>query len=111
MLVLRDPDVGGAVEESFDADPGLGPRERRAGAGVDTAAECDVTTGIWAGDVEFVGLLELAWMAVGGAVITITVVPAGMSTPPTVVGRRDSRKSPLTGLSIRSVSSMMFGMR
>ena len=34
-----------------------------------------------------------------------------MSTPPTVVGRRDSRKSPLTGLSIRSVSSMKFGMR
>ena len=28
-----------------------------------------------------------------------------MSTPPTVLGTRDSRKSPLTGLSIRRISS------
>ena len=41
----------------------------------------------------------------------ITGVPAAMSTPPTVVGRRARRKSAFTGLSMRSTSSRKFGMR
>ena len=41
---------------------------------------------------------------------TISVAPAGMSTPATVVRRRASRKSPLTGASMRSVSSTKLGM-
>ena len=45
------------------------------------------------------------------ALTSITVVPAGISMSPMVVGTRDSRKSPLTGLSIRSVSSMKLGIR
>ena len=40
---------------------------------------------------------------------TITVVPAASASSPTVVGTRDSRKSPLTGLSMRRHSSMKFG--
>ncbi len=42
---------------------------------------------------------------------TINVVPAGTSTPPTEVGTRDRRKSPFTGLSMRSASSTKLGMR
>ena len=42
---------------------------------------------------------------------TITHVPAGMSTPPTVTGVRDRRKSPLTGLSKRRHSSTNPGIR
>ena len=37
---------------------------------------------------------------------TISVEPDGTSTPPRVTGSLDSRKSPLTGLSKRSASSM-----
>ena len=41
----------------------------------------------------------------------MTVVPAGSSTSPTVTGTLVSRKSPRTGLSNRSVSSMNRGSR
>lgn len=42
---------------------------------------------------------------------SITVVPAGNSTPPSVVATRVNRKSLLIGLSSRSISSTKFGMR
>ena len=112
VLGLGDRDVAHPVEDAFDADPALGPGERRARAGVDAVAERDVLAGVDAVGVELVGALEAARVAVRGARRrTITVVPAGMSTPPTVVGTRDSRKSPLIGLSNRNVSSTKFGMR
>ena len=40
----------------------------------------------------------------------MTVVPAGMVTPPTSVVTRASRKSPFTGLSMRRHSSTKFGI-
>lgn len=43
--------------------------------------------------------------------LTITVVPAGVSTSPTVVVLRAIRNTVFTGLSIRRHSSMKFGMR
>ena len=41
---------------------------------------------------------------------TMTVVPAAISTPPSSVVTRASRKSPFTGLSMRRHSSTKFGM-
>ena len=46
VLLLGDPDVGGAVEQPLEADPRLGPGQRRAGAGVDAAAEREVLAGV-----------------------------------------------------------------
>ena len=43
---LRDPDVGHAVEDAFEADARLGPGERRAGAGVDAEAEPEVLAAV-----------------------------------------------------------------
>ena len=40
----------------------------------------------------------------------MTVLPAGISVPPIVVGTRASRNVPLIGLSSRSISSMNTGM-
>ena len=45
----------------------LDPRERRADADVDAAAEADVLGGVRAADVEAVGIGEDAWVAVGRA--------------------------------------------
>ncbi len=63
------------------------------------------------GGVEVGRLVEMTRITVRGAVTTITVVPAGRVTPATVLRTRDKRKSPLTGLSNRSVSSTKLAMR
>ena len=92
--------------------PRLGAGQRRAGAGVDAAAEGHVLAGVAAVDVERRRVVEAAWVAVGGAVDA-----PSPSCPPGSRRRRpwsapwDSRKSPLTGLSIRSASSMKLGIR
>jgi hypothetical protein len=65
-----------------------------------------VPAGVRASDVERGRVVELAGITVGRAVEHHGDGAGGMSTPPTVVGTRASRKSPLTGLSIRNVSSM-----
>ena len=46
----------------------FGPRERRAGTGVDAVAERDVLARVRAVELELVGALEAARVAVGGAV-------------------------------------------
>ena len=78
----------------------------------DAAPEREVLAGVGPVDVERRRVVEPARVAVRGARSAPSPsCPAGRSTPPTVVGTRESRKSPLTGLSIRSVSSMKLGMR
>src|SRR3954454_11245926 len=62
---LRDPDVGGAIEQTLEPDPGFGPRERRARAAVDTAPEGEVLASVLAFGVEAVRALEAAWISVG----------------------------------------------
>ena len=86
-------------EQALDADPALGAGEWAAGTGVDAAAERQVLARVAAVEPELVRVLELARVAVGGAVDHHHGRAGGMSTPPTVVGTRASRKSPFTGLS------------
>ncbi len=63
----------------------LGPGERRARAGVDAVAERDVLARVRAAGSELVGTFEAARdHGSRRPSSTITVVPAGMSTPPTV---------------------------
>ena len=63
---LRDPDVGRAVEEALDRGDGLGPRERRAGAGVDAVPEREVLAAVRAVEAELGRALELARVAARG---------------------------------------------
>jgi hypothetical protein len=78
VLVLGDPDLGGAVEKTFDADPCLGPSKWSTGAGVNTSPKSDVTPGVWTRRVECVWIVELVRVAVGRPIEHIWVVPAGM---------------------------------
>jgi hypothetical protein len=68
VLVLGDPDLGGAVKQTFDADPCLGPSKLSTGAGVNTSPKSDVTLGVWTRRVECVWIVELFRVAVGGPV-------------------------------------------
>src|SRR6476646_11429190 len=68
VLALRNPDIGGAIPQAFEADPGLGAGQRRAGAAVDAATEGEVLAGVLAFGVERVGIFEAAWVAIGGPV-------------------------------------------
>ena len=68
VLGFGDPDVGEAVEDALEADARFGARERRARTGVDAVTERDVLPRVRAVDVELVGVLEAAGIAVGGAV-------------------------------------------
>ena len=63
MLVLGDPDVGGAVEKTLDADPCLGTSQWSTGARVNTSAKSDVTAGVWTRRIEGVGLVEMLRVA------------------------------------------------
>ena len=65
VVRLADPDVGGAVEQPLEPDPGFGAGQRRAGAAVDAAAEGQVLTGVLAVGIERVRILEAARIAVG----------------------------------------------
>ncbi len=78
VLVLGDPDHGGAVEKTFDADPRLSPSQWSTGARVNTSAKSNVTPGVWTRQVECVWIVEMFRVAVGGPVETIRVAPAGM---------------------------------
>jgi hypothetical protein len=98
VVLFRQPDVARAVEDAFEADPGLGSRQRAARAGVRAASERDVLAGVGAVEAELGWALEAAG------------VPGAMSTPPIVVARRARRKSAFTGLSMRRASSMKLGM-
>src|SRR5262245_15241527 len=68
VLRFRDPDVGHAVEEAFDAHARLGARERRTGTAVDAEPERDLVAGVGAVDAELRRALEPARIAVRGAV-------------------------------------------
>src|SRR6478609_5177538 len=68
VLLLRDPDIGGAVQQPLQADARLGAREWGTWAAVDTAAEREVLAGVLARRVELVRPLEAARIAVGRAV-------------------------------------------
>ena len=48
VVRLADPDVGGAVQQALEPDPGFGAGQRCAGAAVDAAAEGQVLTGVLA---------------------------------------------------------------
>ena len=111
VVCLGDADARRAVEEPLDADPSppcgrvtlpgqlWTPRPKaRCSRASARSTRNSVGSSKWRGS-RFAAPLS-----------TISVAPAGMSTPATVVGRRASRKSPFTGASIRSVSSTKFGM-
>ena len=68
VVRLADPDVGGAVEQPLQSDPGFGAGQRCAGAAVDAAAEGQVLAGVLALGIEGVRILEAARVAVGGPV-------------------------------------------
>ena len=68
VMLFADADVGGAVEQPLEPDPGLGTRQRSAGAAVDAAAEGQVLAGVLAVGVERVRILEAARIAVGRTV-------------------------------------------
>ena len=74
-------------------------------------AERDVAARVARSMSKVSGSVNLRGSRLAAALSSITVVPAGRSTPPTVTGHFDSRKSPLIGLSKRSVSSMKLGIR
>ncbi len=65
---LRDPDVAHAVEDALEADAGLGPRERRARAGVDAEPEPEVLAAVHPVEAELVRIVELPRVVVRGAV-------------------------------------------
>ena len=111
MLGFGDADVGHAVEDPLQADASLRPGERRPRTRVDAVAERDVLPGVRAVDLELVRALEAAGSRFAAPLSIITVVPAGTSTPPSVVVRRAMRKSLFTGLSMRRTSSTKLGMR
>ena len=59
MLRCRDPDVSHTVEQALEADPRLGPGQRRAGARVGAVAEGEMLAGAGAVGNELTGTLEL----------------------------------------------------
>ncbi len=65
---LRDRDVGHAIEEAFEADAGLGTRQRRARARVRAVPEGQVLPSIRAVDTELPGIVEPARITVRGTV-------------------------------------------
>src|SRR4051794_35612150 len=111
VLRLADPDVGGAIQQPLEADAGLRARQRGTGAAVDAATERQVLACVLALGVKRVRILEAPRVAVGRAVDDHQRAPGAERCSPTVVGTRDSRKSPLTGLSMRRHSSMKLGSR
>ena len=86
MFLLGDPDAGRALEHPLDRDSSFGPGQRRAGAEVDAVAEREVFAGVGPVGEELGGAVELAGVRLAAPLRSITVVPAGMSTPPTSVG-------------------------
>ena len=92
VLGLRDPDVGHAVEDPLDADRGL----RRARAARRGRCGCRARTrgagARWRGRRRnSSGCSKRRGSRLAAPLSTITVVPAGISTPPTVVG--DARQA------------------
>ena len=112
MRRLGNPDVPRPLQHSLNADPRLGACERATGAGVQATAKSQVGTGVLPLDDETrVGSSNRRGSRLAAPLSTMTQVPAGISTPPTVVARRASRKSPLTGLSYRRHSSTKSAIR
>ena len=68
VVLLGEPDVAHPVEDALEADPALGPRQRRARAGVVAAPERDVGLRVGAVDPELGRALEPPGVAVGRAV-------------------------------------------
>ena len=101
--------MSGCAREPLDGRAALGPGQRRAGAGVDAAAKRDVLAGVGPGRIEHVRVLEAARSRFAAPFSNISVVPAGHVDAAHGAGTRDSRKSPLIGLSNRSTSSMKLG--
>lgn len=97
--VLVDADIPGAIEQPIQRGQRFGARQWCAGAGVYPSPECYVGARIGPLGVEGVGIGEPARVAISAALTSITIVPAGRSTPPTVTGTLTSRKSPRMGLS------------
>ena len=111
VVLLREADVAHPVEDALEADAALGPGQRPAGAGVGAASEGDVLLAFGRSSRNSAGHSNRRGSRLAAPLSSITGVPAGMSTPPTVVARRARRKSAFTGLSMRSASSMKSGMR
>ena len=99
VMFFVDPDVTGPVEKAFQTHHGLGPGQRGTRATVYATAERDVGPHIHPVDVEYVRVGNFRGSRLSAALISINVVPAGRSTPPTFTGTFDNRKSPRTGLS------------
>lgn len=60
MRLLADRDPFGPLQQPLDGDPGFGPGQGRAGAGVRPAAEGDVLAGVGPARVERVRIGEPA---------------------------------------------------
>ena len=56
-----DGDVGHPVQDALDRDPALDAGQRRAGAGVDAAAERDVLADVLAVQRELVRIARTGW--------------------------------------------------
>ena len=91
MRGFRDADVGHAVEDALERDAAFGAAERRARTGVDAVSERKVLASVGAVDQELVRLLERRGSRLTAPGRTMTVLPAGMSTPPIVAATRVSR--------------------
>ncbi len=111
VVLLGEPDVAHTVEDALDADPALHPGQRAAGTGVGAPAEGDVDLGVGRSSRNSAGHSNRRGSRLAAPLRSMTGVPAAMSTPATVVGRRARRKSAFTGLSMRSASSMKSGIR
>ena len=112
VRLLRDPDVGHAIEQALGADARLGPGERSAGAAVDAGPERRGAGASSDGPRRnSPGASNWRGSRFAAPGISITVVPAGIGTPPIFVATRASRNVHWIGGSSRRHSSMKFGMR
>ena len=69
VLAFGDPDVGHAVEDAFEAHARLGPGEGRTDTRVDAEPEPEVMAAVGAVEAELGRRLEVARVAVRGAVV------------------------------------------
>src|SRR2546428_12175897 len=65
VRLLRDPDVGEAIEQALGAHARLRPRERRTRTAVHAGSESEVLAPVRTVEAQLVGGVELAWIAVG----------------------------------------------
>ena len=94
VVRLADPDVGGAVEQPLEPDPGLGAGQRCAGAAVDPTAESQMLARVLALGIEVSGSSKRRGSRLAAPLTTITVQPAPIASSPMVTGTREAGSRP-----------------